>query len=64
MRLDFKNTSTGSRGKRSKLSLKFTLLECNAELDISVVDRISALICPDLPCYSEPVANTDMEVSI
>lgn len=65
VRLEFKVESRKGRGpygagassgagSRSRASLKFTLGECRAELDVSVVDRINSLINSPLHYYMEP----------
>lgn len=57
VKLEFKTESRklrGNKGQGSKTNLKFILSECKTEVDISVVDRINALLNSPLWYYMEP----------
>lgn len=58
LKMEFKTESRKGKsvqiGGKSKTSLKFSLNECRAEFDISIVDRINSLINSPLYYYMKP----------
>ncbi|CAG7725322.1 unnamed protein product, partial [Allacma fusca] len=49
LKIEFKHKAYRSKGSVTKLSIRVHLQECVSEFDMSVVDRINALLQPKLP---------------